>query len=59
MTETLVAVSPPPRDPMEQPSAQELRATLQRHGLQAEFKPLWGRTPFNNWLVIARRAPQG
>lgn len=42
-----------------QPSAQEMRATLQRHGLQAEFKPLWGRTPFNNWLVIARRAPQG
>lgn len=39
-----------------QPSAQELRAVLQRHGLQAEFKPLWGRTPFNNWLVIARRS---
>ncbi|HEY5759115.1 MAG TPA: class I SAM-dependent methyltransferase [Steroidobacter sp.] len=39
-----------------QPSAQEMRATLQRHGLQAEFKPLWGRTPFNNWLVIARRS---
>ena len=38
-----------------QPSAQDMRATLQRHGLQAEFKPLWGRTPFNNWLVIARR----
>jgi SAM-dependent methyltransferase len=36
-----------------QPSAQELRAVLQRHGLHAEFKPLWGRTPFNNWLVIA------
>lgn len=42
-----------------QPSAQEMRTTLQRHGLQAEFKPLWGRTPFNNWLVIARRASQG
>lgn len=39
-----------------QPSAQELRDVLQRHGLQAEFKPLWGRTPFNNWLVIARRS---
>lgn len=39
-----------------QPSAQELRAVLQRHGLHAEFKPLWGRTPFNNWLVIARRS---
>lgn len=39
-----------------QPSAQELRQVLQRHGLHAEFKPLWGRTPFNNWLVVARRA---
>jgi SAM-dependent methyltransferase len=39
-----------------QPSAHELRATLNRHGLHAEFKPLWGRTPFNNWLVIARPA---
>lgn len=37
-----------------QPSAQELRQVLKRHGLHAEFKPLWGRTPFNNWLVIAR-----
>jgi predicted TPR repeat methyltransferase len=42
-----------------QPSAQELRAVLHRHGLQADIKPLWGRTPFNNWLVIARRLAQG
>ncbi len=39
-----------------QPSAANLTAVLRRHGLQADFKPLWGRTPFNNWLVIARRA---
>ena len=39
-----------------QPSASDLAAVLGRHGLQAEFKPLWGRTPFNNWLVIASRA---
>lgn len=38
-----------------QPSAADLGATLRRHGLQADFTPLWGRTPFNNWLVIARR----
>jgi SAM-dependent methyltransferase len=38
-----------------QPSAEGLTAILRRHGLQAELKPLWGRTPFNNWLVIARR----
>jgi len=39
-----------------QPSAQELRTVLRNHGLQADFKPLWGRTPFNNWLVVARRS---
>ena len=38
-----------------QPSANELAAVLRRHGLQADFRPLWGRTPFNNWLVVARR----
>lgn len=42
-----------------QPSAQELSDVLKHHGLHTEFKPLWGRTPFNNWLVIARRSPQG
>jgi SAM-dependent methyltransferase len=42
-----------------QPSASDLAATLRRHGLQADFKPLWGRTPFNNWLVVARRSTPG
>lgn len=39
-----------------QPSANDLAAVLRRHGLQADFMPLWGRTPFNNWLVVARRS---
>lgn len=39
-----------------QPSADDLATILRRHGLQADFKPLWGRTPFNNWLVVARRS---
>lgn len=38
-----------------QPTAHELRTTLKHHGLHAEFRPLWGRTPFNNWLVVARQ----
>lgn len=42
-----------------QPSAQELKQVLQLHGLHAQFKPLWGRTPFNNWLVVARRSVYG
>jgi len=37
------------------PSAHELADSLKKHGLNAQFKPLWGRTPFNNWLVVARR----
>ena len=24
-------------------------------GLQAEFTPLYGNTPFNNWLIVATR----
>lgn len=26
-----------------------------RHGLQPTFQPWWGRTPFNNWLIVATR----
>lgn len=28
-------------------------------GLQAEFTPLHGNTPFNNWLIVAGRDPAG
>ncbi|MGH8178180.1 MAG: methyltransferase domain-containing protein [Steroidobacter sp.] len=38
-----------------QPKPQELAATLGAHGLQSDFRPAWGRTPFNNWLIVARR----
>ena len=37
------------------PDADGLRAILEGAGLQATIEPLWGRTPFNNWLVVARR----
>lgn len=43
--------------PRSQPTLAELRQLLVRHGLRGEFKPLWGRTPFNNWLVVATRVP--
>lgn len=36
-----------------QPTAEQLRAVLRHHGLHTDFKPLAGRTPFNNWLVVA------
>jgi SAM-dependent methyltransferase len=38
-----------------QPKPTELRAWLEQEGLAAEFRAPPGRTPFNNWLIIARR----
>jgi SAM-dependent methyltransferase len=44
--------------PRAYPTRESLLDQLTTQGLTAEFKPLWGNTPFNNWLVVARR-PQG
>jgi len=38
------------------PGADGLRAILEGAGLRVTIEPLWGRTPFNNWLVVAHRA---
>ncbi|WP_082672384.1 methyltransferase domain-containing protein [Luteimonas abyssi] len=35
------------------PTREGLQATLEDAGLQATFAPLYGNTPFNNWLVVA------
>jgi SAM-dependent methyltransferase len=40
--------------PQDYPTLDGLRAALQSHGLQVDCTPLYGRTPFNNWLVVAR-----
>lgn len=37
------------------PDAGALRAQLEAAGLQTSFSPLYGNTPFNNWLIVARR----
>ncbi|MGH8322145.1 MAG: class I SAM-dependent methyltransferase [Gammaproteobacteria bacterium] len=37
------------------PDIEELRAPLAEAGLTIEIKPLWGRTPFNSYLIGARR----
>jgi hypothetical protein len=37
------------------PSAQEVTAPLERAGLVTTLTPLWGRTPFNSYLIVARR----
>ena len=44
--------------PRAYPTHESLLAQLAAQGLMAESRPLWGNTPFNNWLVLARR-PQG
>jgi SAM-dependent methyltransferase len=41
--------------PRQYPDADLLRATFDAAGLQAQFTPLYGRTPFNNWRVVATR----
>lgn len=41
--------------PNRYPQAPALAAQLQQAGLQARFTPLYGRTPFNNWLIVATR----
>jgi SAM-dependent methyltransferase len=38
------------------PSRDGLAAELAGLGLDSTFSPLWGRTPFNNWLVVATPA---
>ena len=41
--------------PRHYPSADGLRQTLQAAGLRVQLQPLYGNTPFNNWLLVARR----
>lgn len=39
--------------PKSYPHGDELRDQLEAAGLAAEFTPLYGNTPFNNWLIVA------
>jgi len=41
--------------PLHYPARDELCRLLEDAGLVGDFKPLWGRTPFNNWLGVFRR----
>jgi hypothetical protein len=41
--------------PQAYPTREFLVSQFGLHGLEAEFTPLWGNTPFNNWLIVARR----
>ena len=37
------------------PEPDMLRSVFEAAGLRSRFTPLYGRTPFNNWLVVATR----
>lgn len=37
------------------PKIEDLRAKFEANGLQSEFTPLYGHTPFNNWRVVATK----
>ncbi len=41
--------------PKQYPTRERLLAQLEGAGLSPEFRPLYGNTPFNNWLVVAAR----
>lgn len=40
--------------PVHYPNEAELRSALENAGLSVEFAPLYGNTPFNHWLIVAR-----
>jgi SAM-dependent methyltransferase len=44
--------------PVHYPEYAELCRVLKGAGLHGEFKPLWGRTPFNSWLGVFRPPPK-
>ena len=44
-----------PDRPKHYPLVDDLRARFDAAGLSADIVPWFGNTPFNNWLIIARR----
>ncbi|MFD0740263.1 methyltransferase domain-containing protein [Lysobacter koreensis] len=43
--------------PRRYPDAEALRAKFAAAGLSAQFTPLYGNTPFNNWRIVATKSP--
>ncbi|HLT43531.1 MAG TPA: methyltransferase domain-containing protein [Luteimonas sp.] len=44
-----------PDRPKHYPTIDELRARFDAAGLAADIRPWFGSTPFNNWMVVARK----
>jgi hypothetical protein len=42
--------------PRSYPTREFLVNHLEAQGLELMFTPLWCGTPFNNWLIVARRS---
>lgn len=40
--------------PRHYPTEASLRGSLEAAGMQVDLQPLYGKTPFNNWLLVAR-----
>jgi 2-polyprenyl-3-methyl-5-hydroxy-6-metoxy-1,4-benzoquinol methylase len=43
------------RSPQQHPKKEALRSLLESLGLEVTLTPLWGKTPFNNYLISARK----
>lgn len=48
-----------PDRPRHYPTAAELRERFAAANLEARIQPWFGKTPFNNWMVLAQRPPGG
>jgi len=44
--------------PVNYPTREFFREMLESEGFEVEIKPLWGITPFNNFMILAKR-PEG
>lgn len=42
-------------EPVTYPTGEEFTRVLEAQGFDVGIRPLWGRTPFNNYLILARR----
>ena len=41
--------------PVHYPTGEFFRSVLEAEGLEVEIRPFWGKTPFNNYLILAKR----
>jgi len=42
--------------PTHYPSTEMFKKVLERDGFTVEIRPFWGKTPFNNYIIVAERS---